>query len=468
MPLRPAWSYADAPAALEAREAAAFAAWDVSLQTTHGVALARYERNLDVWRQLWRTLEVSDALLLVVDARFPLLSFPAPLHDEAQARGIPCLCVLNKADLLPPGVAEAWAAYLQARFPNLRAVLPFRADPGAAPKGFKGPGVRRSGANRWRVGRDAASAAVRADVEALFAAVRALPLPPSDDGGGGGTFGDFWDDAGGGGGGGGGAGAAGVLLSETASSRDHLPPSSSAAASSRRAGGGGGNDDGGEEEGDEAKAAAAALLARSEEWAAAATAAAAAASHPSAAPAAAAAAASAAAAATSSGAGASPPPRRRYATLGVVGEPNQGKSAVINRMFGAPVVQASPTPGCTKHLQTLHLRPRVRLADCPGLVFPKTYVPPGLQLLCGNTPIAQAREPFATIRYLAEAGVHPPLQNAYGLQLSAASEHACTTPGEWSPFAICEALAVRRSFLTRGGCGCGNAFPLASFYENVG
>ena len=129
-----------------------------------------------------------------------------------------------------------------------------------------------------------------------------------------------------------------------------------------------------------------------------------------------------------------------------------GKSAVINRLFGAPVVKASPTPGCTKHLQTLFLRRRVRLADCPGLVFPKTGVPVGMQLLCGNAPIAQAREPFSTVRYLAEMGVHPPLHVAYSLSLSdVADRQSCTVPNKWSPYAICEALALKRSFLTRGG-----------------
>jgi len=84
-------------------------------------------------------------------------------------------------------------------------------------------------------------------------------------------------------------------------------------------------------------------------------------------------------------------------------------------------------------------------------VFPKVGVPIGMQLLCGNAPIAQAREPFSTIRYLAEMGVHPPLHVAYGLALSDVSDQSSTVPGCWSPYAICEALALKRSFLTRGG-----------------
>ena len=383
MPLRPPWSYEDGPEALDAREVAAFAAWTAQLQAAHArESLSRYERNLEVWRQLWRTSEVSDALLLVVDIRTPLISFPAPLYEYEAARGTPMVVVLNKADLLPPAVVTAWATHLQQRFPRLAAVVPFRADPGAAPKGFKGGGgSRKTGFNRWRGGDEA----VRDDMEALLKAVKALPVTRD---GVARTFADFW----------GAPDAGGVQTAAAPEAAD-----------------------------DDARAAAA--LEQSAGWASQQLHADdAAARHADAARA-----------------------LRRYVTLGVVGEPNMGKSAVLNRLFQAPVVKASPTPGCTKHLQTLFLRPLVRLADCPGLIFPKVGVPFGLQLLCGNTPIAQAREPFSTIRYLAEAGVHPPLHVAYGLSLHDVAEHSSRVQGTWSPYALCEALAIKRSFLTRGG-----------------
>ena len=390
MPVRPQWTYEDGPEALDAREAAAFAAWNAQLQAAHArESLSRYERNLEVWRQLWRTSEVSDALLLVVDIRTPLISFPAPLYEYEAARGTAMVVVLNKADLLPPAVVAAWASHLQQRFPRLTAVVPFRADPGAAPKGFKGGGgSRKTGFNRWRGGDEA----VRDDVEALLKAIKALPVTRE---GVARTFADFWaPDAVA-------AQAADAAVPDAADAADALD--------------------------DDARAAAALQL--SAGWA----------SQQSHADDAAARHADAARA------------LRRYVTLGVVGEPNMGKSAVINRLFRAPVVKASPTPGCTKHLQTLFLRPLVRLADCPGLIFPKRGVPFGMQLLCGNTPIAQAREPFATIRYLAEAGVHPPLPAAYGLSLHDVAEHSSRVQGTWSPYGLCEALAIKRSFLTRGG-----------------
>lgn len=43
------------------------------LQAKLGAAVTPYERNLELWKQLWRTLEKSDIVLLLLDARNPLL-----------------------------------------------------------------------------------------------------------------------------------------------------------------------------------------------------------------------------------------------------------------------------------------------------------------------------------------------------------------------------------------------------------
>lgn len=37
-----------------------------------GSDLSFYELNLETWRQLWRVTEMSDVLLVIVDARFPV------------------------------------------------------------------------------------------------------------------------------------------------------------------------------------------------------------------------------------------------------------------------------------------------------------------------------------------------------------------------------------------------------------
>lgn len=52
--------------------------------------------------------------------------------------------------------------------------------------------------------------------------------------------------------------------------------------------------------------------------------------------------------------------------MGLVGYPNVGKSSTINALFGAKKTAVAPTPGKTKHFQTLNAAPGLCLCDCPG------------------------------------------------------------------------------------------------------
>lgn len=63
----------------------------------------------------------------------------------------------------------------------------------------------------------------------------------------------------------------------------------------------------------------------------------------------------------------------------MVGQPNVGKSTIMNSIVGKVVVSASPTPGHTKYFQTYFLTRDIRLCDCPGLIFP-SLVPRALQV----------------------------------------------------------------------------------------
>ena len=90
-----------------------------------------------------------------------------------------------------------------------------------------------------------------------------------------------------------------------------------------------------------------------------------------------------------------------HVTLGFTGYPNVGKSSLLNSIVGHKVVSVSRTPGHTKHFQTIHLTPTVRLCDCPGLVFP-SFVDRPLQILAGIYPIAQLQEPYTPVGYLAQ------------------------------------------------------------------
>lgn len=56
----------------------------------------------------------------------------------------------------------------------------------------------------------------------------------------------------------------------------------------------------------------------------------------------------------------------RRCMVGLVGYPNVGKSSTINALFGAKKTAVAPTPGKTKHFQTLNVSPTMCLCDCPG------------------------------------------------------------------------------------------------------
>ncbi|XP_038220304.1 guanine nucleotide-binding protein-like 1 [Zerene cesonia] len=124
-------------------------------------------------------------------------------------------------------------------------------------------------------------------------------------------------------------------------------------------------------------------------------------------------------------------------TVGCVGQPNVGKSSLMNAIMGRKVVSVSRTPGHTKHFQTIFLTPQVRLCDCPGLVFP-SMVPRSIQILMGSYPIAQLREPYTTIRYLAERLDLPRLLRI---------DHP-ENDDTWSPRDICDGWAKKRGYLT--------------------
>ena len=122
-----------------------------------------------------------------------------------------------------------------------------------------------------------------------------------------------------------------------------------------------------------------------------------------------------------------------------------GKSSVMNAIFGRKVVSSSATPGHTKHFQTFFLTRQLCFLDSPGIVCPKLDCGIELQVLFGSYKIAQLREPYSTVRFLAERCV-PRLHEVYHLedQRTGAAE-------PWSPLSLCEAYARREGFLFASG-----------------
>ncbi|KDO30629.1 hypothetical protein SPRG_04529 [Saprolegnia parasitica CBS 223.65] len=140
-------------------------------------------------------------------------------------------------------------------------------------------------------------------------------------------------------------------------------------------------------------------------------------------------------------------------TVGLVGEPNVGKSSFLNGLFGKKLVSVSATPGHTKHFQThFYEHPsrlgrddvsKLCLCDCPGVVFPRFNIPMALQILFGSYPIAQTREPYSAIRFIAENCV-PTLEATYKLK-------KVDEDDDWSPYTLAEAYAQQRGFHVKGG-----------------
>lgn len=75
--------------------------------------MAPFEKNLEVWRQLWRVVERSDLLVQIVDSRNPLL-FHCPDVDVYVKEVHPCkqtVLIVNKADLIPEYARVQWGRY---------------------------------------------------------------------------------------------------------------------------------------------------------------------------------------------------------------------------------------------------------------------------------------------------------------------------------------------------------------------
>lgn len=279
-----------------------------------------FERNLEVWRQLWRVTEISQVLLVLLDARCPLLHFPpalaaylaAPPHGSRTR----VVLVLTKVDIAGPARAAAWTAHLRSRHPHLRVVQ------------VESYAVKHGPGGRPAYEPHLPSAFRAALVDALREAHAELLEPPE---------------------------RVRNVPERLAAWRPPVRREVDWDAVLHAQGGKVGTAVGG------------AAVPRPKEG------------EP--------------AVPTEADAAAEDPEdtdnvEPEYLTIGLIGQPNVGKSSLLNALFGIPKVRASKTPGKTKHFQTLFWTPEVRLVDCPGLVIPN-LVPMETQVLSGILPISR-------------------------------------------------------------------------------
>ncbi|KAF3770669.1 P-loop containing nucleoside triphosphate hydrolase protein [Cryphonectria parasitica EP155] len=118
VPRRPKWDENTTPEELDALERESFLNWRrglAELQENNDLLMTPFERNLEVWRQLWRVIERSELVVQIVDARNPLMFRSEDLEhyvkDVDQRKEN--LLLINKADMMTYKQRKAWANYLK-------------------------------------------------------------------------------------------------------------------------------------------------------------------------------------------------------------------------------------------------------------------------------------------------------------------------------------------------------------------
>ncbi|EFA74535.1 hypothetical protein PPL_00033 [Heterostelium album PN500] len=125
VPRRPYWDENTTTEQLLENEKTSFYNWRRSLaklEEDEGLIITPFEKNPEVWKQLWRVTEKSDILVQIVDARNPLLFRSPDLERYAKELNVKKtnLLIVNKADLLTKAQRRKWAQYFASENINYR------------------------------------------------------------------------------------------------------------------------------------------------------------------------------------------------------------------------------------------------------------------------------------------------------------------------------------------------------------
>lgn len=107
MPRRPKWKELENKEELGKLEAEAYLNWRRNLgdleEKNADIKITPYEKNIEVWKQLWRVTERADLMVQIVDGRDPLffrcedlVDYITELNPEKKS-----LLLINKSDLVP-------------------------------------------------------------------------------------------------------------------------------------------------------------------------------------------------------------------------------------------------------------------------------------------------------------------------------------------------------------------------------
>lgn len=87
------------------------------------LAITPFEKNIEVWRQLWRVIERAHVLLQIVDARNPYFYYSADLEKyikevDKEKGNKQFLLLINKADYLTEELRQHWSTYFNEKGVN--------------------------------------------------------------------------------------------------------------------------------------------------------------------------------------------------------------------------------------------------------------------------------------------------------------------------------------------------------------